>query len=190
MLVNWLKHNCKMNKKTIKIINSELREVKDKELLSRFLQVCKFRQYPIEEIFNGIMLASEVKEEAKEETKEETKESVQAVSEEPKQHCDKVEVEQEAAPAEKELEDKKSTQIEGEEAAAKDTSQLLFFKSPKEESIAGKRKRKSKGKRSEQAESIEAIDVEYSDAEDTEAAAGIPIAAWSFADSAETVCSS
>ena len=180
MLVNWLKHNCKMNKKTIKIINSELREVKDKELLSRFLEACKFRQYPVEEIFNGIILASEMK--------EETKESVQAASEEPKQEC--TNVKQEAAPADKESEDKKIVQAEEVETPAKDTPQLLFFKSTKEESAAGKRKRRSRGKRSEQVENIEAIDVEFSDGEDTEAVAGIPIAAWNFANSAETVCSS
>ncbi len=180
MLVNWLKHNCKMNKKTIKIINSELKEVKDKELLSRFLEVCKFRQYPVEEIFNGIIVASEVKEEAKE--------SGQATSEEPKQHCAKPE--QEEVNAEKELEDKKSIQAEGSETAAKDTSQVLFFNTVKEESTACKRKRKARGKRSEQVENIEAIDVEFSDGEDPEAAAGIPIATWSFADSSEAVCSS
>ena len=184
MLVNWLKHNCKMNKKTIKIINSELKEVKDKELLSRFLEVCKFRQYPVEEIFNGIILASEVKEEAKEEIKE----SGQAALEEPKQHCAKVE--QEEVTAEKELEDKKSIQAEGSETPAKDTSQVLLFNTVKEESTDGKRKRKAKRKRSEQVENIEAIDVEFSEGDDPEGAAGIPIATWSFADSAEDVCSS
>ena len=184
MLVNWLKHNCKMNKKTIKIINSELKEVKDKELLSHFLETCKLRQYPVEEIFNGIILASEMKEEAKEEIEE----SVQAASEEPKQEC--IKVEQEEFTAEKELEDKKRIQTEGRDTSAKDTSQLLFFKTVNEESTACKRKRKAKGKRSEHIENIEAIDVEFSDGDDMEAAAGMPITAWSFADNAETVCSS
>ena len=184
MLVNWLKHNCKMNKKTIRNINSELKEIKDKELLSRFLEICKFKQSPVEEIFSGIILVPEVKEDAKEETEE----SVQAVSEEPKQECTKAE--QEEVTPEKELEDKKGVQAEGWKTAAKDTSQLLFFKSVKEAPADSKRKRRAKGKRCEQVENIEAIDVKFSDAEDPEDAAGIPIATWSFADNAETVCSS
>ncbi len=92
--------------------------------------------------------------------------------------------------ADKELEDKKSVQAEGSGTAANDTSQLLFFKTIKEASADSKRKRRAKGKRCEQVENIEAIDVEFSDGEDPEDAAGIPIATWSFADNAESVCSS
>jgi hypothetical protein len=56
MLVNWFKHNFKCNKKTITLINKELKDVKDKELLKKLYDACRHRQYPVEEIFNGIIL--------------------------------------------------------------------------------------------------------------------------------------
>ncbi|MDP4193366.1 MAG: hypothetical protein Q8858_17515 [Bacteroidota bacterium] len=76
MLVNWLKHNSKMNKKIIGCINAELKDVKDKELLMRLYEICRARQIPVEELFNGVLVPSEVK--------EEENNIVQAVQEEPK----------------------------------------------------------------------------------------------------------
>ncbi|MDP4090759.1 MAG: replication protein, partial [Bacillota bacterium] len=49
MIINWLKHNPKRNKRIIGQINSELKEVKDKELLKRFYESCRNREYPVEE---------------------------------------------------------------------------------------------------------------------------------------------
>ena len=56
MIVNWFKHNFKSNKKTIATINKELIEVKDKEFLKKLYEICHQRQYPSDEIFNGIMI--------------------------------------------------------------------------------------------------------------------------------------
>ena len=65
MIVNWFKHNFKSNKKTIASINKELREVKDKEFLKQLYEICHRRQYPSDEIFNGIIINSTEKEEVK-----------------------------------------------------------------------------------------------------------------------------
>ena len=65
IIVNWLKHNSKLNKRTISTINAELKEVKDKELLGQFFEICKMRQCPIDVIFKGIILPSTEKEERK-----------------------------------------------------------------------------------------------------------------------------
>ena len=50
MLVNWFKHNFKVNKKKLLSINTELKDVKDKELLKRLYDFCSKRQYPTDEI--------------------------------------------------------------------------------------------------------------------------------------------
>ena len=56
MLVNWFKHNFKSNKKTLQSVNKELKDVKDKELLQKLYDYCCKRQYPVKEIFNGVIL--------------------------------------------------------------------------------------------------------------------------------------
>ncbi|WP_139905190.1 hypothetical protein [Clostridium thermarum] len=55
MIVNWFKHNFKANKKMLLSINNELKDVKDKELLKHLYDFCCKRQYPIDEIFKGII---------------------------------------------------------------------------------------------------------------------------------------
>lgn len=55
MIVNWFKHNFKANKKMLHSINNELKDVKDKELLKSLYDFCCKRQYPIDEIFKGIV---------------------------------------------------------------------------------------------------------------------------------------
>ena len=56
ILVNWFKHNFKNNKKSILLINKELKEVKDKALLKKLYESCSDRQYPVADIFNGIII--------------------------------------------------------------------------------------------------------------------------------------
>ena len=56
MLVNWFKHNFKSNKKALANINKELKDVKDKELLEKLYDFCCKRQYPINEMFSGVIL--------------------------------------------------------------------------------------------------------------------------------------
>ena len=56
MLVNWFKHNFKSNKKEIALINKELKDIKDKDLFKKLHDFCRNRQYPVAEIFNGIIL--------------------------------------------------------------------------------------------------------------------------------------
>ena len=56
MLVNWFKHNFKSNKKTLQSVNKELKDVKDKELLQKLYDFCIKRQYPVTEIFRGVLL--------------------------------------------------------------------------------------------------------------------------------------
>jgi hypothetical protein len=56
MLVNWFKHNFKNNKKSILLINKELKDVKDKALLKKLYDSCSDRQYPVADIFNGIII--------------------------------------------------------------------------------------------------------------------------------------
>ena len=56
MLVNWFKHNFKSNKKTLVSINKELKDIKDKELSKKLYDFCSKRQYPVNEIFSGVIL--------------------------------------------------------------------------------------------------------------------------------------
>jgi hypothetical protein len=56
MLVNWFKHNFKSNKKTLASINKELKDIKDKELLEKLYGFCCKRQYPVNEMFSGVIL--------------------------------------------------------------------------------------------------------------------------------------
>lgn len=81
MIVNWLKHNTKMNKRIIGNINAELKEIKDKELLRLFYDICKKREYPVEAIFNGVKLPKEQEIETDKEVKEVQDNIVQAVQE-------------------------------------------------------------------------------------------------------------
>ncbi|WP_163193557.1 hypothetical protein [Clostridium thermarum] len=56
MIVNWFKHNFKNSKRTIQEINKELKDVKDKEFIKVLYDICLERDYPVKEIFSGILL--------------------------------------------------------------------------------------------------------------------------------------
>jgi hypothetical protein len=56
MIVNWFKHNFKNNKKAVLEINKELRNVKNKDFIKQLYDICLEREYPVDEIFNGIVL--------------------------------------------------------------------------------------------------------------------------------------
>ena len=56
MLVNWFKHNFKSNKKALASINKELKDIKDKEFLEKLYDFCCKRQYPVNEMFSGVIL--------------------------------------------------------------------------------------------------------------------------------------
>lgn len=64
MIVNWLKHNFKSNKKTIASINKELKDVKDWRFFKQLYDICVQRQYPVEELFSGIIITPAEKQEA------------------------------------------------------------------------------------------------------------------------------
>jgi hypothetical protein len=57
MILNWFKHNFKSNKRTILEINKELKNIKDKEFIKQLYDICLEREYPVKEIFCGIILA-------------------------------------------------------------------------------------------------------------------------------------
>ena len=56
MILNWFKHNFKNNKKTILEINKELKNIKNKEFIKLLYDICLEREYPVNEIFCGIIL--------------------------------------------------------------------------------------------------------------------------------------
>ena len=56
MIVNWFKHNFKNNKKAVLEINKELRNVKNKDFIKQLYDICLEREYPVDEIFNGIAM--------------------------------------------------------------------------------------------------------------------------------------
>ncbi|WP_163192589.1 hypothetical protein [Clostridium thermarum] len=87
MIMNWFKHNFKCNKKTIAAINKELKDVKDKEFLNHLYEICVKRQYPVEEIFKGIIISPEAKDEVKSigQSPQTTSEDQEKPIEEPKQ---------------------------------------------------------------------------------------------------------
>lgn len=55
MILNWFKHNFKSNKKTILEINKELKNIKDKEFIKQLYDICLEREYPVKELFCGII---------------------------------------------------------------------------------------------------------------------------------------
>jgi hypothetical protein len=57
MIINWFKHNFKNNKRTILEINKELKNIKNKEFIKQLYDICLEREYPVKEIFCGIILA-------------------------------------------------------------------------------------------------------------------------------------
>jgi hypothetical protein len=65
MIANWFKHNFKGSKRTIASINKELKDVKDKEFLKQLYDICVQRQYPVEDLFKGIIITSPEKEKDK-----------------------------------------------------------------------------------------------------------------------------
>lgn len=56
MVVNWIKYNFINSKNTILCINKELKDVKNKEFVKILYKLCVEKDYPIEQIFNGILL--------------------------------------------------------------------------------------------------------------------------------------
>ena len=56
MILNWFKHNFKNSKKNVLEINKELKYIKDKEFIKQLYDICLEREYPVKEIFCGIIL--------------------------------------------------------------------------------------------------------------------------------------
>jgi hypothetical protein len=56
LLVNWFKHNFKGSKRAMAQVNKELKDVKDGELLKMVYDYCIKRQYPVKEIFSGVII--------------------------------------------------------------------------------------------------------------------------------------
>ncbi|WP_139902902.1 hypothetical protein [Clostridium thermarum] len=56
MIVNWFKHNFKNSKRVIQEIKKELKDVKNKEFLKHLYEICLEREYPVKELFSGILL--------------------------------------------------------------------------------------------------------------------------------------
>ena len=65
MIVNWFKHNFKNNKKMILDINKELKDIKNKEFIKELYDLCVEREYPVKEIFSGIILPGVERKEVK-----------------------------------------------------------------------------------------------------------------------------
>lgn len=54
MLLNWYKYNLSMSKNTLICVNRELEDVKNKEFIRRFYELCRTKKYPLHIIFSGI----------------------------------------------------------------------------------------------------------------------------------------
>lgn len=54
MIVNWIKYNFINSRNTIMCINKELKEVKNRELVDKFYQMCERLGYPLSEIFKDV----------------------------------------------------------------------------------------------------------------------------------------
>jgi hypothetical protein len=159
MIVNWFKHNFKSNKKTIVSINKELREVKDKEFLKQLFEICTQRQYPVEELFNGVMTG--------ESNKEETKVVVQAPKETTQQKEKAVHETAQDVPKE-----------------AKETEKMIFTNfnvTPRTSTIPITSRTKKRKEKPIEENAAECIDVTFDDDEE-QPIRGTTIATWGFAD--------
>ncbi|WP_139903765.1 hypothetical protein [Clostridium thermarum] len=163
MIVNWFKHNFKANKKTIGAINKELKDVKDKEFLKLLYEICIHRQYPVEELFNGIMTADKIKTEP---IREEAKLDVQATS----------------AVTPVQVKEPQET-VQAVPVESKETEDMIFtgFADTPTKPKSKGRKRKRKEEVIEE-NAAELVDGTYFD-DDDEPFIGIPIATWYFTDS-------
>jgi DnaD/phage-associated family protein len=79
MLLNWYKYNLNISRNTLICVNRELQDVKNKEFIRRFYELCKSKRYPLDIIFSGIdvgdtIKANEIKEEVIEKSSEGSKE--------------------------------------------------------------------------------------------------------------------
>ncbi|QGU94461.1 hypothetical protein GOM49_04510 [Clostridium bovifaecis] len=54
MILNWIKYNFIKSPCTIKCINREIKEVKNKEFVDKLYDICVQLEYPINSIFHGI----------------------------------------------------------------------------------------------------------------------------------------
>jgi DnaD/phage-associated family protein len=54
MILNWYKYNLNNSKNTLTCVNRELEDVKNKEFVRKFYELCKLKRYPLEIIFDGI----------------------------------------------------------------------------------------------------------------------------------------
>lgn len=61
MILNWYKYNLNTSRNTLVCVNRELEEVKNKEFIRRFYELCKLKRYPVEIIFNGIEVGEPIK---------------------------------------------------------------------------------------------------------------------------------
>ena len=74
MLLNWYKYNLNISRNTLVCINGELQDVKNKEFVRRFYELCKMKKYPLDIIFSGIYVGDTIKSnEIKEEVEEDGK---------------------------------------------------------------------------------------------------------------------
>ncbi|WP_163195558.1 hypothetical protein [Clostridium thermarum] len=153
MIVNWFKHNFKGNKRTIASINNELKDVKDKEFLKQLYDICVQRQYPVEDLFKGIIIAST--------DKEESKIVGQALP-------------AEAQPQEKPVEEA----LQGGFKKEKEPVKMLFTKLEEASPAPSAKKRKQKTKEDIE---VEGIDITFED-DEGQPFIGTAVASWSFVD--------
>ena len=56
MIINWMKYNFINSRTVFNCINKELRQVKNKDFIKDFYEICKQSGYDIEEIFKDIKI--------------------------------------------------------------------------------------------------------------------------------------
>ena len=61
MILNWYKYNLNNSRNTLVCLNRELEEIKNKDFIRRFYELCKTKKYALEIIFQGIEVGEEVK---------------------------------------------------------------------------------------------------------------------------------
>lgn len=61
MLLNWYKYNMNISRNTLICVNRELEDVKNKDFIKKFYELCKTKGYPLNIIFSGIDVGESIK---------------------------------------------------------------------------------------------------------------------------------
>lgn len=61
MILNWIKYNFINSRNTMMCINKELKEVKNKQFITKFYKICLTREYDVVTVFQGVNLNAEDK---------------------------------------------------------------------------------------------------------------------------------